>query len=477
MNLSELPLTAFIDPQGKNRQEIEQLASQVLDLILSHLTTAINHSPLPEVGDLSDWVLIPEHPISESVLLEQLKTIIKSSTNAANPGYMGHMDSMPTTISILAELVAAALNNNMLSVEMSAIFSRLEFHLIKQFARLFGLGETSGGVMVSGGTLANLQALTVARNRAFHSHQAGIWNHSQQPVLFASEVAHTSVQKVAMLLGLGTSAVIPIQTNHNSQIEIEDLNRQIRQAKLAGKIPFCIVATAGTTTTGNIDPLPAIAEIAREHNLWFHVDAAYGGAIIFSPQHRQKLQGIEQADSITFNPQKWLYVARTCAMVLFRDVQQLETEFRIGAPYMQAADDLINLGEISVQGTRHADVLKFWLSLQHFGKEGYAKLIDESYQLTDYLFQKLQNKSDVEVVGQPDMNIICFRSIPAKILPENREKWNAQLQAYLLKKANLFLSLPVYRGQCWLRIILLNPYLNRTQLDRLIQQIDTFTHC
>ncbi|MEB3279340.1 MAG: aminotransferase class I/II-fold pyridoxal phosphate-dependent enzyme [Lyngbya sp.] len=477
MNLSELPPTAFIDPHGKNRQEIEQLASQVLDLILSHLTTAINHSPLPEVGDLTDLVLIPENSISESVLLEKLKTIIKSSTNAANPGYLGHMDSMPTTISILAEWVAAALNNNMLSVEMSPILSRLEFHLIKQFARLFGLGETSGGVMVSGGTLANLQALTVARNRTFHSHQTGIWNQSQQPVLFASEVAHTSVQKVAMLLGLGTSAVIPIQTNHNSQIEIEDLNRQIRQAKLAGKRPFCIVATAGTTTTGNIDPLAAIAEIAREHHLWFHVDAAYGGAIIFSPQHRHKLQGIERADSITFNPQKWLYVARTCAMVLFRDVQQLETEFRIGAPYMQAADDLINLGEISVQGTRHAEVLKLWLSLQHFGKEGYAKLIDESYQLTDYLFQKLQEKSDIEVVGQPDMNIICFRSIPSKIPPENREKWNAQLQAYLLKKANLFLSLPIYRRQCWLRIILLNPYLDRKQLDRLIQQIDTFTHC
>ncbi|EAW37709.1 diaminobutyrate-2-oxoglutarate transaminase [Lyngbya sp. PCC 8106] len=227
MNLSELPLTAFIDPQGKNHQEIEQLASQVLDLILSHLTTAINHSPLPEIGDFTDFVSIPENSISESILLEKLNTIITRSTNAANPGYMGHMDSMPTTISILAELVAAALNNNMLSVEMSPILSRLEFNLIKQFAQLFGWGETSGGVMASGGTLANLQALTVARNRAFNSHTLGIWNQTQQPVLLASEVAHTSLQKAAMLLGLGTSAVIPVKTNINSQIEIEDLKRQI----------------------------------------------------------------------------------------------------------------------------------------------------------------------------------------------------------------------------------------------------------
>ncbi|MFZ1029572.1 MAG: pyridoxal-dependent decarboxylase [Limnoraphis robusta] len=300
MNLSELPQTAFIDPQGKNRQEIEQLASQILDLILSHLATAVAHSPLPEIGDLTDFISIPETSTPESVLLEKLNTIIKSSTNAANPGYMGHMDSMPTTISILAELVAAALNNNMLSVEMSPVFSRLEFHLIKQFAQRFGLGKTSGGVMASGGTLANLQALTVARNRAFDSQKSGIWNQTQQPVLFASEVAHTSLQKAAIL-------------------------------------------------------------------------------------------------------------------------------------------------------------------------------INESYQLTDYLFQELSKIQDLEVVSQPDTNIICFRSIPANILPEDQDKWNADLQAYLLQNANIFLSLPLYRGQRWLRIILLNPYINQTQLDNLIQQINTFT--
>ncbi|MEL7034140.1 MAG: aminotransferase class I/II-fold pyridoxal phosphate-dependent enzyme [Cyanobacteria bacterium J06592_8] len=475
MNLSELPITAFIDPQGKNRNEIEQLTRQVLDLIFSHLATAANYSPLPETGDLTDLIPIPENSLPESDLLEKLNRIITQSTNAANPGYMGHMDSMPTTISILAELVAASLNNNMLSVEMSPVFSRLEFNLIQQLARLFNLGEKSGGVMGSGGTLANLQALTVARNQKFNSKASGIYAQTQQPVFFASEVAHTSLQKVAMLLGLGTSAVIPIQTNQNSQIIIEDLKYKIEQAKLEGKIPFCIVATAGTTTTGNIDPLEQMAEIAHQHNLWFHVDAAYGGAIIFSPQHRQKLKGIEQADSITFNPQKWLYVARTCAMVLFREFQQLETEFRISAPYMQTTDDLVNLGEISVQGTRHADVLKLWLSLQHLGKKGYSQLIDESYRLTEYFWKKLLTIPDLEVVGEPDMNIVCFRSIPTQILPENQDQWNTDLQAYLLKNANIFLSLPAYRGHRWLRTILLNPYLDQTQLDRLIQQIYQFT--
>lgn len=474
MNYSQLPSSAFIDPRGGNRQEIESLATQVLDLILSHTTDATSRSPLPEIARIPDLVCIPEASISETTLLEKLKTILAASMNAAHPGYIGHMDSMPTTMSILGDLVASALNNNMLSVEMSPVFSRLEPLLLKQFAALFGLGKQAGGVLLSGGTLANVQALAVARNVAFQSLEKGIVGLEKQPVLFASEVAHTSLAKAAMLLGLGTSSVIRVATNADSQMCVESLRHQIEQAKATGKAPFAVVATVGTTTTGNIDPLNEIYKVAQENKLWFHVDAAYGGALVFSTQHRHRLAGIEHADSITFNPQKWLYIAKTCVMVLFRDANNLGTAFRIQAPYMKDSDDLPNLGEISVQGTRHADVLKLWLSLQHLGKSGYAQLIDRSYHLTEYFIKEVQNRSFLEMAGKSEMNIVCFRGVPDWVLPEQWDQWNGDLQTYLLQTGETFLSLPLYCRHRWLRAVLLNPYTDENKITNLFKYVDTF---
>jgi glutamate/tyrosine decarboxylase-like PLP-dependent enzyme len=473
MDRSQLPPTAFVDPTGENYQEVEKLAHQVISQILSHLSQAGERSPLPSPIEITDLAIIPEAPIHESVLIEQLGRVLAASMNVATPGYLGHMDSIPTVMSILGDMVASAINNNMLSVEMSPVFSRLEPLLLKKFADLFSLGESAGGVLLSGGTLANLQALVVARNVKFQALQKGIVGLGRQPVIFASEVAHTSFQKAAMLMGLGTDAVISVPTNQDSQMSIKALQELINQAKSDGQIPFCVVATAGTTTTGNIDPIQEISQVAQDHQLWFHVDAAYGGALMLSPQHRHKLTGIEEADSVTFNPQKWMYIAKTCVMVLFKDFNTLKATFQIQAPYMKSTEGLANLGEISVQGTRHADVLKLWLSLQHLGRQSYAQLIDESYALTQYFTEEVRKRSFLTLASEPQMNIICFRGTPDSVLPNCWDEWNTELQTYLLGE-HIFLSLPLYQGQRWLRAVLLNPYTSHTQLANLFTAIDTF---
>ncbi|MEM7769944.1 MAG: aminotransferase class I/II-fold pyridoxal phosphate-dependent enzyme [Cyanobacteria bacterium P01_A01_bin.37] len=474
MDRSQLPMTAFIDPTGGNRQQVDALAQQVLTRLVTHLSQAGDRPPIPTPLEVVGLATIPDTPVEESQLLDSLDQILSTSMNAANPGYIGHMDSMPTVMSMLGDLVASAVNNNMLSVEMSPIFSRLEPLLLQQFAKLFGFGDSAGGVLLSGGTLANLQALAVARNIKFQARQHGIVGLDKQPVLFASDVAHTSLQKAAMLLGLGTSAVIPVPTNEDSQMSIEALKERIAQTEAANQTPFCIVATAGTTTTGNIDPIPDIYQVAKAHDLWLHVDAAYGGALMFSPQHRHRLAGIEQADSITFNPQKWLYVAKTCVMVLFNRFTDLTSAFQVQAPYMKQLDDLTNLGEISVQGTRHADVLKLWLSLQHLGQRSYAQLIDESDMLTQFVVAEIKKRPFLELASTPDMNIVCFRGIPAQVASDQWDTWNTDLQSALLHRHNIFLSLPLYRGSRWLRMVLLNPYTDRTQVTDLFSAIDAF---
>lgn len=468
-----LPENAFIDPSGHNQAQISSLLKATADQILDYLSSAATHPPLPELDPLP-LATIPDQPGDLAELLAPLQRIMTQSMNPAHPGYIGHMDPLPTTASLLGDWVAAALNNNMLSVEMSPALSRLEPQLMAEIAQMFGLGERSGGLLVSGGSLANLQALTVARNLKLNCLDQGLIG-QVPPVILASEMAHTSIQKAAMVLGLGRQGVIPVAADAQGQMHPEALENCLQACLRAGQRPFAVVATAGTTVTGSIDPLLAIHRLARSYNLWFHVDAAYGGALIFSPDQSYRLEGIHLADSITFNPQKWLYVTKTCASVLFRDMTWLQDHFRISAPYMNDLADWTNLGEIALQGTRHGDSLKLWLALQHLGKAGYAALIETSYDLTRSMVDCIDQRSHLTLACTPAMNLVCFRSCP-RALPESQwDSWNSHLQKELLKAGQVFLSLPWWRGQRWLKAVLLNPYTTKEHIGQWFELIDTLS--
>lgn len=460
----------FISPNSTNTREIKNVMNAVIGLLTSYAATASEKTSLPTIQD-TFYGDIPETGRSVEEIIHSLKGILDNSLNPSHPRFIGHMDSIPTLMSSLGDLVSSSLNNNMLSLEMSPVFSQMEVQVLKKICERFGYGEDAGGVMLSGGSLANLQALTVARNCVFRTLRDGLTGLHGQPVIFASEVAHTSIQKAAMVMGIGTSAVIPVRTNVDSQMMTMDLEDKIKQSITDGRKPFAIVATAGTTVTGNIDPLAEIAAVARRYQLWFHVDAAYGGALVLSTNHRYRINGIEEADSITFNPQKWMYVAKTCAMVLFKNTDVLQKEFRISAPYMNETD-FTNIGEISVQGTRHADILKLWLSLQHIGTKGYERLIDASYDLADYFVEQVKHRTYLELASTPDTNLCCFRGIPKHIANEKWDQWNLQLQQELLRHEQTFLSLPTYRGRRWLRAVLLNPFTSKKDLRRVFDRID-----
>ena len=472
MHQSHFNQDAFIAPNGQNIEQIKHVIDSITELIITYASTSAQRTPLPQIAEYS-YGPIPEQGFSVAEIMQQVQGIVERSLNSSHPRFIGHMDSIPTLMSILGDFISSTLNNNMLSLEMSPVFSQIEVQVLKEIARHFGYGETAGGVMMSGGTLANLQALTVARNHVFAVREEGLTGFKGQPVLFASEVAHTSLQKVTMILGIGISAVIPIRTNSNSQMRIEDLEAKIQQALAQGKKPFAIVATAGTTVTGNIDPISEIVSVAKRHQLWLHVDAAYGGALIFSPKHRGRLKGIEEADSITFNPQKWMYIAKTCAMVLFKDADILQREFRVSAPYMNDTA-FTNLGEISVQGTRHADIMKLWLSLQHIGAKGYERLIDDSYERVQFFVEQIKRRPYLELASKPDTNICCFRGKPEHIQSEEWDEWNLQLQKELLSDGQTFFSFPTYRGSRWLRAVLLNPFTTQEDIQKIFDQIDQY---
>jgi glutamate/tyrosine decarboxylase-like PLP-dependent enzyme len=384
------------------------------------------------------------------------------------------MDPPPTTASVLGDAVAAALNNNLLSVELSPFCSRLEAALVETFAERFGLGPDAGGVLASGGSLSNLQALAVARSHVLGTGTDGwVGAGDGRPVLFASDVAHTSLETAATVLGLGTDAVVAVETDDGDRLRPDALAAAIGRARARGERPFCVVATAGTTTTGAIDPLAEAGAVAAREGLWYHVDAAYGGAIVLSERHRDDLDGIGRADSVTFNPQKWLYVAKTCSMALFADAAVLDDEFRVGVPYTEAGGRAVDRGEIGIQGSRHADVLKLWLSLQHLGERGYAALLDESYRLTAHLAAGVRARPWLELATEPETNLLAFRADPGADGVDDPDATTLALGEHLLER-ELFLSRPTYRGGRWLRAVLLNPYTDVATLDGLLAAVDEF---
>jgi L-2,4-diaminobutyrate decarboxylase len=197
---------------------------------------------------------------------------------------------------------------------------------------------------------------------------------------------------------------------------------------------------------------------------------------VFSEAHRDRLVGIETADSVTFNPQKWFYVAKTCVMVLFADADAdvLHEDFQVGAPYMRGDDTVPNLGELSVQGTRRAEILKLWLSFQHLGRDGLEQLIDESYRLATMIRDRIVGHDALELASRPEMNIVCFRGMPEWCPPEERDNLNSRLQQSLLSEHDIFVSLPTYRESRWLRVVLLNPFTDGDTIQQLFNGIDAF---
>lgn len=464
----------FIDPAGSNKAKTEKTFDSSLRLLIDFLSNANGHDLLPRGVNWSDVNFdLPQEPMNQAHMEDELRRILNLSMNPASTNYVGHMDSIPSAYSIIGSLYASALNNNMFSLEMSPYFTRIEYAIVKQFAQLFGLPETASGVIVSGGTLSNIQAILTARNFHLKSNSGDLSKAPAPLVLFASEHAHVSIKKAAMMSGLGIDSLIAIKSDAQGKMDVNDLQAKIEQAIRDGKSPFAVVATLGTTVTGNIDPIQEIAPICKAHGMWLHADAIYGGAIILSKREKHRLQGIEEANSIAFNPQKWMHISKTCSLLLYRDSNILQQYFGMKAHYTKEQNEYINLSELNIQGTKQADVLKLWLSIQSIGLSGYEKLIDQSYDITRDFVQALRQIPSIEFATEQEMNIPTFRLLGAS--DEKSNELNHSFNEYALKEHNLFFSLPTHQGKLWQRTILLNPFLNHTVIDQVCLAIKRFS--
>ena len=418
-------------------------------------------------GPLPTLTVMPEvapnlEGLSRDVLLNDLQLVMDGSYQPSHPGSLAHLDPPPLTASIVADLICAGLNNNLLAEELSPSLSRLERLLCKWFADRLGLPTNSGGVAASGGSLSNLMALVVAR------HQSGLQN-DQNAVILASEDAHVCFSKAIRVMGLGPDALQSVDTNEDGQISIQSIRSKLFEIREKGKKCFAIVATAGTTVRGAIDPLLELSNFCLEEDIWLHVDGAIGGIYALSKKTSSPLKGISLANSITLNPQKILGITKTSSLLLVANRSNLMETFSTGLPYIEPAwGEEAHGGEIGLQGTRPGEVLKLWLGLRQLGESGIESLLTESIDRRLYL-EKLLDMSRLKVISGPLHLISCTSKYADK---SQSAKWSFATRKLLLKH-QFMLSRPLHEGRYYLKTVLGNPHTKSKHLNKLADLLNT----
>lgn len=435
---------------------------------------------------LNTGVICPEVGSDLKEVLSGLgESILENSVVVSHPACMAHLHCPPLLAALAAEALIAATNQSMDSWDQSPAATFLEERMVGWLCRLFGLGDAGDGVFTSGGTQSNFMGLLLARDRyarerlGWSIQEEGLPLEAHRFRIFCSEAAHFTVRQSATLLGLGSKAVIPVETDSEYRMKPEALDRQLEEASHEGLLPIALVGTAGTTDFGSIDPLPQLAERAAEHGLWLHVDAAYGGALILSDRHCEKLDGIREADSIAIDFHKQFYQPISCGAFLLKDSSDFGL-IRLHADYLNPEEDdasgVPNLVTKSVQTTRRFDALKLFVSLRVLGRKNLAAMIDHTVDLASETARIIAEDPALELANQPEIGAVVFRYLP-KSAPTGTgaEVWatkvNESIRAALLHRGEAVLARTRVGQLNYLKFTLLNPRTTRRHVEEILDHI------
>ena len=403
-----------------------------------------------------------EYGNSAEDLFSEIESLLNSSFNPVHPGSLAHLDPPPLIFSILGDLIAAGLNNNLLAYELSPSITLLEESLCKWFTNKIGFNDSSGGIAASGGTLSNLNALIAAR------HNAGLGS-DPNSVLLVSEDAHSSFVKCTRIMGLDEKNLIKIKTDNKGCMDIQNLRKTLDNCSTENKKIFAIVATLGTTVRGAIDPIKDITEICKERNIWLHIDGSIGGIFAVTSIPVEGLNNINQADSITINPQKIIGITKTSSLLLVSNMSTLENTFATGLPYLSSKENIINRGEIGIQGSRPAEIIKLWLGLRFLGMKGIEDILKSSINRKDFFLNNIC-KDKFEIYSGP-LHIVSF--LPKGLKSKESEVWT-QAKVKELMQNNFMLSRPKFKGKYFLRVVMGNYNTKKSHIEELLKFLNAY---
>lgn len=508
-------LRIFTIPEGPDSTltKIDESLSRNLNQFLREHIVA-EEKPLREIEKDFSSAQIPEQPSFVSDHTEHLlDTLVSHSVHTSAPSFIGHMTSaLPYFLMPLSKIMIA-LNQNLVKIETSKAFTPLERQVLGMLHRLiYGQSESfynqwmhsanhSLGAFCSGGTIANITALWVARNKALKANgefkgveKEGLFKAMKHYgyeglAILVSERGHYSLKKAADVLGLGQEGLVAVKTDSKNRIIVDDLKAKISELKTQNIKPIAVVGVAGTTETGNVDPLSSIAKVCQEQDCHFHVDAAWGGATLMSNHHRHLLDGIELADSVTIDAHKQLYIPMGAGMVLFKDPDAMRSVEHHAQYILRKGSK--DLGSHTLEGSRSGMAMLVYAAMHIISRPGYELLIDQSIEKARYFADLIQKQEDFELVSEPELCLLTYRYLPPDIRKAlekaqgaQKEKLNElinQLTQFIQKRqretGKSFVSRTTLNPEQWqrmstivFRVVLANPLTTTDIFDSVLNE-------
>jgi len=467
MNEPKLELTS---------EEMRSLGYRIVDQIVEHFD-ALAGKPVMRVSPRAELEAelrepLPERPTPVDALLDQLRRVVWPNIgNVQHPRFFAFIPSPSNFVSVMADALAAGFNpfaGNWLEGSGPA---QIELVTIDWLREMCGLPETAGGLFVSGGSMANLTALAAAR-------RVKLDERSDDAVVYFSDQSHNSIEKALRVLGFAREQIRALPSDENFRLPVEALRRAVFEDRADGKRPFCVIANAGTTNTGAVDPLNQLADLCELENLWLHVDGAYGAAACFSERGRRLLTGIERADSLSLDPHKWLFQPFEIGCVLARDARLLKKTFHTMAGYLEdtkrAEEEEINYYDYGVQLTRGFRALKLWLSIKTFGAAAFREAINRGFEMAEFAESLLRQSDCWRVISPATFGIVTFIFVAEGCSESEISEIHRRMVEAMAQNGFAFANSTALRGQTVMRLCTINPRTTEDDVRATIKQLEQF---
>ncbi|XP_047662342.1 glutamate decarboxylase 1 isoform X1 [Tachysurus fulvidraco] len=482
---------------AENGEELtKHFLKELLNILLVYISKSMNrsskvldfHHPHQLKEGLEGFSLeLPEQPDNLEQLLVDCRNTLKYGVKTGHPRFLNQLSSGLDIIGLAGEWLTSTANTNIFTFEVAPVFVLMEEVLLKKMHSIIGWSEEEGdGIFSPGGTISNLYSILLARYHYFPKVKTEGMHVLPRLALFTSSHSHYSIKKSAAVLGIGTENVIAVKCDERGKMIPAELESSIMAAKAKGLVPFYVNATAGTTVYGAFDPITDIANICERCGLWLHVDAAWGGGLLLSKKHKTKLQGIEKAFSITWNPHKMMGAPLQCSAILVRQKGLLEACNKLCAEYLFQTDKQYDMsydtGDKTIQCGRHVDVFKLWLMWKAKGSEGFELQINHCLENAEYLYYTLKSRTDFQLVFQnkPEHSNVCFWYLPSRLRnmapgPDRDRELHSitpKIKAKLMEKGVAMISYqPLEEKPNFFRCVFSNLATQRQDVDFLLDEI------